>query len=84
MGFRHRWHKLSLRSVRVLRALVDLLLTEGSLLIGYILAYLSYLPSIHRFRGIRRKHPGRLKPEARLWWLLFCKPSHNALQLAHN
>jgi len=44
------------------------------LLIGYILSYLSYLPSIHRFRGIRRKHPGRLSPEARLWWLLFLAP----------
>jgi len=44
------------------------------LLIGYILSYLSYLPSIHRFRGIRRKDPGRLKPEARLWWLLFLAP----------
>jgi len=44
------------------------------LLVGYILAYLSYLPSIHRFRGIRRKDPGRLKPEARLWWLLFLAP----------
>jgi len=44
------------------------------LLIGYILSYLSYLPSIHRFRGIRRKDPGRLKPEARLWWLLYLAP----------
>jgi len=44
------------------------------LLIGYIIAYLSYLPSIHRFRGIRRKDPDRLKPEARLWWLLYLAP----------
>ena len=48
-------------------------LTLIRLLVGYLLAYLSYLPSIHHFRNIRRKHPGRLTPEARLWWLLFRK-----------
>lgn len=43
------------------------------LLIAYVLAWLSYLPSIHHFRKMRRKN-GRLSvpPEARLWWLLFC------------
>jgi len=47
------------------------------LLLGYILSYLSYLPSIHHFRKIRRTKPGTLAPEARLWWLLFrkCYPS---------
>jgi MFS family permease len=44
------------------------------LLIGYFLSYLSYLPWIHKFRGIRRKDPERLKPEIRLWWLLFLAP----------
>ncbi|KAF2490153.1 MFS general substrate transporter [Lophium mytilinum] len=44
------------------------------LLVGYILAYLSYLPSIHHFRKIRRRDPDRLKPEVRLWWLLFLAP----------
>lgn len=44
------------------------------ILISYPLAYLSYLPSIHHFRGIRRKDPGRLQPEVRLWWLLFLAP----------
>ncbi|KAF2458667.1 major facilitator superfamily domain-containing protein [Lineolata rhizophorae] len=44
------------------------------LLVGYFLAYFSYLPSIHYFRGIRRKDPDRLTPEARLWWLLFLAP----------
>ena len=44
------------------------------LLIGYFLSYLSYLPSIHRFRGIRRKDPNALEPEARLWWLLYLAP----------
>ena len=43
------------------------------LLIGYFLSYLSYLPSIHRFRGIRRRDPDKLRAEARLWWLLFRK-----------
>ncbi|KAK3202417.1 hypothetical protein GRF29_161g1148181 [Pseudopithomyces chartarum] len=43
------------------------------LLIGYILSYLSYLPSIHHFRGQRRKGIP-LKPEVRLWWLLFLAP----------
>ena len=32
------------------------------------------MPSIHHFRGIRRKDPGRLQPEVRLWWLLFLAP----------
>jgi hypothetical protein len=44
------------------------------ILISYFLAYLSYLPSIHHFRGIRRKDPERLQPEVRLWWLLFLAP----------
>jgi hypothetical protein len=42
-------------------------------LIGYILSYLSYLPSIHHFRGKRRKGIP-LAPEVRLWWLLFLVP----------
>jgi hypothetical protein len=42
------------------------------LLIGYFLAYLSFLPSIHMFRQKRRKHGTKsVPPEARLWWLLF-------------
>jgi len=44
------------------------------LLVGYILSYLSYLPSIHHFRKIRKHSPGKLQPEARLWWLLFLAP----------
>ncbi|KAF2012584.1 MFS general substrate transporter [Aaosphaeria arxii CBS 175.79] len=44
------------------------------LLIGYILSYLSYLPSIRHFRAKRRKDPNSVKPEARLWWLLFLAP----------
>ncbi|KAF2733548.1 putative MFS multidrug transporter [Polyplosphaeria fusca] len=45
------------------------------ILIGYFLAYFSYLPSIHHFRGKRRKFGGdSVKPEVRLWWLLFLAP----------
>ncbi|KAF2203430.1 MFS general substrate transporter [Delitschia confertaspora ATCC 74209] len=44
------------------------------LLLGYVIAYLSYLPSIHHFRKIRRTQPGKLQPEARLWWLLYLAP----------
>ena len=45
-----------------------------SILLGYIISYLSYLPSIHYFRGKRRRDPSSVKPEARLWWLLFLAP----------
>lgn len=43
------------------------------ILIGYFLSYLSYLPSIHHFRG-KRRNGVLLKPEVRLWWLLFLAP----------
>jgi hypothetical protein len=42
-------------------------------LIGYFISYFSYLPSIHHFRGKRRRGIP-LKPEVRLWWLLFLAP----------
>ena len=42
------------------------------LLIGYFLAYLSYLPSIHYFRNKRRTQGSdSVSPEARLWWLRY-------------
>jgi len=44
------------------------------ILIGYFLAYASYLPSIITFRRRRRQNPGSVAPEARLWWLLFLAP----------
>ncbi|KAJ5963144.1 hypothetical protein N7481_013449 [Penicillium waksmanii] len=45
------------------------------LLIGYIIAYLSFLPSIHMFRQRRRKYGSEsVSPEARLWWLLYVIP----------
>lgn len=48
--------------------------TPSRLLIGYFLAYLSFLPSIHMFRQRRRKHGSEsVSPEARLWWLLYGK-----------
>jgi hypothetical protein len=56
---------------------VGITLSFLPLLIGYIISYLSYLPSIHHFRGIRCKRPGTLEAEARLWWLLFCTSSHH-------
>jgi purine-cytosine permease-like protein len=50
------------------------LLSVLSILIGYILSYASYMPSIIRFRRKRRQNPGSVAPEARLWWLLFLAP----------
>ncbi|KAJ5662104.1 uncharacterized protein N7477_009720 [Penicillium maclennaniae] len=45
------------------------------LLIGYFIAYLSFLPSIHMFRQRRRKYGSEsVSPEARLWWLLYVIP----------
>ena len=44
------------------------------ILIGYFLAYLSYMPSIIKFRRKRKQSPGSVAPEARLWWLLFLAP----------
>ncbi|KAL9616641.1 MAG: hypothetical protein Q9160_008497 [Pyrenula sp. 1 TL-2023] len=42
------------------------------LLVGYFLAYLSFLPSIHMFRQRRRKYGSKsVEPEARLRWLLY-------------
>ncbi len=37
------------------------------ILIGYLLACLSYMPSIIRFRRKRKQHPESVAPEARLW-----------------
>lgn len=49
--------------------------SSARLLIGYFLAYLSFLPSIHMFRQKRRKNGSEsVPPEARLWWLLYGKP----------
>jgi len=45
-----------------------------SSLLGYVLAYLSYLPVIRHHNKIRAEDPDKLSPESRLWWLLFLAP----------
>ncbi|KAI9827353.1 MAG: hypothetical protein M1819_006996 [Sarea resinae] len=45
-----------------------------AIMIGYFIAYFSFLPWIHKDRVIRRKDPDALLPEARLWWLLWLAP----------
>ena len=42
--------------------------------IGYLLAWFSFFPFIHRHRQIRRRDPDALQPEARLYWLLYTAP----------
>lgn len=42
--------------------------------LGYLLAFLSFFPTIHSQRKMRRKDPDSLQPEARLWWLLYVAP----------
>ncbi|PGH23588.1 hypothetical protein AJ80_02368 [Polytolypa hystricis UAMH7299] len=44
------------------------------ILIGYIVAYLSFIPFIARDRKVRLQNPDALQPESRLWWLLFTAP----------
>ncbi|KAI9744986.1 MAG: hypothetical protein M4579_007674, partial [Chaenotheca gracillima] len=44
------------------------------ILIGYFLAWWSFLPFIHKDRKIRRKDPDALQPERRLYWLLYTAP----------
>ncbi len=45
-----------------------------SLVIGYIIAYLSFFPFMHRDRQILRRDPDALQPERRLYWLLYLAP----------
>ncbi|KAI0319636.1 major facilitator superfamily domain-containing protein [Amylostereum chailletii] len=42
--------------------------------IGYVIAYLSFLPVIRKQMRIRKQDPDALSPESRLWWLLFMAP----------
>ncbi|EEH50268.2 uncharacterized protein PADG_06347 [Paracoccidioides brasiliensis Pb18] len=44
------------------------------ILLGYFIAYLSFLPVMIKHRKIQRKDPSILEPESRLWWLLFTAP----------
>ncbi|EPS95783.1 hypothetical protein FOMPIDRAFT_1025625 [Fomitopsis schrenkii] len=42
--------------------------------VGYIIAYISFIPFIWKQRNQLRKDPHSLQPEARLYWLLFTAP----------
>lgn len=42
-----------------------------SILVGYVLAYFSFLPWIHHHCRVQEKDPDGLQPEARLHWLLW-------------
>lgn len=43
--------------------------------IGYLIAYVSYFPWIHKDRQAFRKYgPDAVAPERRLWWLLYLAP----------
>lgn len=46
----------------------------SSSLIGYIIAYFTYLPVIWHHNQTRKKNPDLLSPESRLWWLLYLAP----------
>ncbi|KAL2005596.1 hypothetical protein VTN00DRAFT_10089 [Thermoascus crustaceus] len=44
------------------------------IMIGYLMAYFSFIPWIHRDCRVRKKDPDALQPEARLYWLLYTAP----------
>lgn len=44
------------------------------IVVGYLIAYASFVPFIHRHRKINRERPNTLQPETRLFWLLFLAP----------
>lgn len=44
------------------------------ILVGYFIAYFSFLPWIHRHCRVRERDPDALQPEARLYWLLWVAP----------
>lgn len=45
-----------------------------SSIIGYIIAYLTFLPVIYHHNKIRKVDADKLAPESRLWWLLWLAP----------
>lgn len=45
---------------------------------GYLLAYFSFMPWIHRHCRVRERDPDALQPEARLYWLLWGKCTDNS------
>ncbi|KAI9932514.1 hypothetical protein MW887_008756 [Aspergillus wentii] len=44
------------------------------LLVGYLIAWFSFIPWIHRHCRVRERDPDGLQPEARLYWLLYVAP----------
>lgn len=43
-------------------------------MIGYFLAWFSFLPWIHRHCRVLERDPDALQPEVRLYWLLWVAP----------
>lgn len=43
------------------------------ILLGYFIAYATYIPAIMKFRREQRRDPMGTQPEGRLWWLLWSK-----------
>ncbi|KAL8998970.1 MAG: hypothetical protein Q9169_002076 [Polycauliona sp. 2 TL-2023] len=55
-------------------SIIDTGLAFIPLLVGYLLAYMSWFPTIRRQRQARKKNPAGVTPEARLYWLLWTAP----------
>ncbi|KAJ5670821.1 uncharacterized protein N7477_006184 [Penicillium maclennaniae] len=53
---------------------VDTGLAFIPILVGYLIAYASFLPWIHRHCRVRERDPDALQPEVRLYWLLWVAP----------
>lgn len=49
-------------------------MTFVPIVLGYLVAYLGYLPLLRRHEKIRRSEPHRLQPESRLTWLTLTAP----------
>jgi hypothetical protein len=47
-------------------------------MVGYLIAYFSFLPWIYHHCKIQEKDPDGLQPEARLYWLLYGQSMSNA------
>ncbi|KUL89429.1 hypothetical protein ZTR_04459 [Talaromyces verruculosus] len=45
-----------------------------TIIVGYVIAYLSFLPWIYKHTKIRKRDPDALQPESRLYWLLWTAP----------
>ena len=48
--------------------------------IGYIIAYLTFLPVIWHHNKVRKVDPDKLSPESRLWWLLWRKSRREVIE----